>query len=178
MFRWILLTIMAVGGAWIVWYTINCQKTTIEHLPASSMDRKILEIEAEKKHEVSNLAKKYIDGVPDGVVLLNDMESSTQREIEYWEGQISDFAITRQQKPSDLKGLRSMANQTASLFRLLNEASSRQKSGLDPYTPLSGFNTMTLVMSMEKLFKDEFDFTFSEFMLSQDTGRLKALIQN
>jgi len=68
-----------------------------------------------------------------------------------------------------------LAVYTASLCRLLKAAKERQKDGLEPYTGVTGFNTMTVLMKLEKDFEDTLGFTFSEFFASYDEDELKAI---
>lgn len=171
----IVLVIMSVV---LAWNSIRPRHNLHDSTLPESEVMDTMKIEEIKKAEASDLAKRYIEGIPEGVVLLDETDESIQEEIELWESRILDFAKNRQQKNLDQNNVRNLANQTVSLFHLLKEASNRRDSGLTPYTSMSGFNTMTLVMKMEKSFKDVCDFSFSEFMFSQDAEVIKALARN
>ncbi len=132
------------------------------------------EFQETKKAEASRLAQKYIDGIPNGVVLLNETDASAQKEIEFWKNQINDYAKDSVQL--DQNKILEKANQIASLFRLLKDASANQRAGQEPYTPLSGFNTMALAMKVENGFKEELGFSLSEFLFSQDAEIIKNII--
>ena len=113
-------------------------------------------------------AQNYIDHTPGGFVLLDESEPVSKNEIDLWEARITAYATTRTPGDIDDTSVHLLALKTASVFRLLKEASERQKQGLEPYTGLSGFNTMTLVMATEKAFSEVLGSTFSDFLYSLD----------
>ncbi len=169
----VILVVVVAAGAW---YIIPHNNNKTEFSPDVSMKMDTSEIEKEAKD--SHLAKRYLDGIPKGVVILDDTDASAREEIQFWEKKIVNYAKSNQQKKLNTDDVKTLASQTVSLFRLLKEASSRQDSGLEPYTPVSSFNTMTLIMSMEASFKDKLNFTFSEFMGAQDGKLLQGLVKN
>ncbi len=171
----VVLVVIVAAGAWYIKFQ-NSNMTEPPHDVTGKIST--TKVDEEKKAKDSHLAKRYLDGIPKGIVILDDTDASAREEIQLWEKKIVDYAKSSQQKDLNSNDVRTLANQTVSLFRLLKEASSRQDSGLEPYTPISSFNTMALVMSMEKSFKEKFDFTFSEFMLAQDGKLLQGLVKS
>ncbi len=170
--------IVIVVGSWFIlnydhhYFPLveNEGDVTVASSPADSDDV--------KKNEFSALATGYIDGIPEGVVLLDDKDAGVQKELKLWASRISEFAEARQTSGLDPHTVREMSIQVISLFRLLKEATSRERSGEEAYTPMESFNTMTLIMKMEKSFSDALGFTFSEFLSSQNTEEIKALVQS
>jgi len=145
-------------------------------LPDAPVKQRAAGIDEENRARESHLAKRYLDGIPKGTVILDDRDALNQKEILLWEKKISDYARIRQQKGLNADDVRALATQTASLFRLLKEASARQDSGLEPYTPVAELNFMTLVMHMEKSFEETLGVTFSEFMKAQDDRLVQDLV--
>lgn len=170
-----MLVLAAAAGALYIWPQYH---NTADSSPGAAIKMDTADVDEEKKARDSHLAKRYLDGIPKGIVILDDADASAHEEIQLWEKKIVDYARSNQQKDLNPDDVRVLAIQTVSLFRLLKEASSRQDSGLEPYTPVSGFNTMTLVMRMEQSFKDTLDFTFSEFMSAQDGRLVKGLVKS
>ena len=121
-------------------------------------------------------ARKYIEGIPEGIVFLDEKDPSVKDDLKDWEERIFSYARDHGIELRDTGKVHTLANRTTSLIKLLKEASMREKEGLDPYTGMSGFNTMTLVMTIEKEFEEQLGFSFADFFASQDPEKIKSMV--
>lgn len=112
--------------------------------------------------------KTYIDDVSENLPQADADHSGVEKNITAWEQRILDFGRDHHISLKDSMEIRGLADKTVSLLDFLKEANSRQRQGLEPYTAVSGFNTMTLIMAIESEFKEKLGFSFSDFFASQD----------
>lgn len=129
------------------------------------------------KDKDNRAAAKYIESFPKGAVLLDESDPESQDDIDGWEGRIHDYVQEHALTNIDENHIHSLALKTASLFRMLQAATQRQNKGQEPYTSVTGFNTMTLVMAMEKEYQEALGITFSDYLNTLDAALIKGLVE-
>lgn len=118
-------------------------------------------------------ARKYIEDVYADLPGEEENNPKAKENISLWEDRILVFGKNHGLHLKGAQDVRLLAEKTVRLLSFLKEAKDRQQEGLEPYTAISGFNTMTLVMAIESEFKEKLGISFSDFFASQDFDMLK-----
>ncbi len=174
-FKPLLLSALVMTGAGLSWIYLEPRQRPV---PLQSVHG----VEAQANDETGpdtnagEHASDYIAGVPEKILLPDKEAPSVNSQIETWEKHILRYAEQREKAVAAKEKVHELANRTVTLLSMLKEARERQARDLEPYTPLSGFNTMTLIMTIEKDFKEHLGFTFSEFLASQEPEELKKIL--
>lgn len=121
-------------------------------------------------------AEEYIEHVVEDLPGSDEDRTGIKKNIADWEKRILDFGKNGHLASAGDREVRRLAEKTVRLLHILKEAKDRQQQGLEPYTAISGFNTMALIMTIEKDFKNQLGFSFSDFFKDQDPEILKRAL--
>lgn len=174
-FKPLLLSALVMTGAGLSWIYLEPGPRPAPPLSVHGIEAAVND-EAGPDTDAGAHASDYIAGVPEKILLPDKEAPSVHSQIETWEKRILRYAEQREKAVAAKEKVHELANRTVTLLSMLKEARERQSRDLEPYTPLSGFNTMTLIMTIEKDFQETLGFTFSEFFASQEPEELKRIL--
>lgn len=95
--------------------------------------------------------------------------------VEFWKPRIAMFIQKHASGKTGEVKINVLALETTNLFQMLKEAANRQKRGLEPYTSVSEYKTMTTLMALEQEFETLSGLSFSNFIMTLDEASLMSL---
>jgi hypothetical protein len=105
-----------------------------------------------------------------------NLEQLDEAQIDGWHDRVEAFAETMPQSTWSQEQLTQLADKTTSMMALMGEAQHRNENGLSAYTAETEFNTMMLIITLEREFDQVLGSSFSSFLEAQGTDNLRSLI--
>jgi hypothetical protein len=105
-----------------------------------------------------------------------NLEQLDEAQVDDWHERLDVFAETTPQSTSSQKQLTQLADKTVSLMALMGEAQQRKDNGLSAYTAETEFNTMMLIIALEREFDQVLGSSFSSFLEAQGKDNLRSLV--
>lgn len=166
--KYIIIGGVFLSGILLIWFFVNPEQVEMV-LKEKSGEDTIQDRSAMHR-------KESIEHVSEDLTGSHENRADDKEDIAAWEKRILDFGENYHLSPAGGRKVRRLATKTVSLLHFLKEAKDRQRQGLEPYTAISGFNTMALIMTIERDFKDQLGFSFSDFFAAQDPEMLKRIL--
>lgn len=174
-YKWAIFSLAVIAGGLAAWALRTPHRPVRVEPAAVAKDAPATDFIAAAGQKDGLSAERYLNTMANDEHSANASLPESATDIVLWERRIQSYAEKHYQDNIPPDQLHSLARKTADLIQMLDTAVQRQKAGLEPYTGLSGFNTMAAVMALEKEFQETVQSTFADFLYAQDEELIKGL---
>jgi hypothetical protein len=174
-YKWAVVSLVVIAGGVVSWAFWMPRRPAPELPPIVSKEPPATPFVKAANQKEGLSAERYLDNMTKGEHSTSGSAPEHATALVLWEKRIQSYVEEHHLNSVSPDRHHELARKTADFFQMLKTADQRQKAGLEPYTGLSGFNTMAAVMALDKEFQETMQTTFADFLYAQDEELIKGL---